>query len=136
MASIKIRKTVPVYSSEKQSYDITVEALEAADMPLEIFVFKRGTPVLPAPGGTAPATEPEDIFISIADPVDLEEYPVNGPDMAKSNPYFRLAKVTIRMRSVLDLEHLWQYITEDVQGLVDALNSSELPGSSEEITFS
>ena len=57
------------------------------------------------------------------------------PDLSKSNPYFRSKIATFRLRSVLDLAHLWKYIMEDVQGLVDALNSAVEEGSTEEVTF-
>lgn len=136
MVQITIRKTVPVYTSEKQSYDLQLEVTAAADMPREIFVFKHGLQILPPPPVQSPAATPQDIFICIADPVALEEYPAKAPDGDPSNPYFRVACITLRFRSVLDLQRTWTYIMQDVQGLVDALNSSIEEGSSEDITFS
>ena len=133
--SITVRKTVPPIGPAMQSYDLTVEVLSAIGMPQEIFVFKRALPTLPAPPTQAPAQAPMDLFISIADPVDLEDYQVGVPDMANSNPYFRTKIVTLRYRDLVDLERDWVYINEDIQGLVDALNAAIQPGTSEEITI-
>lgn len=135
MASIAIKKTIPKYSSDMQSYDMKLEIESADGMPREIFVFKRGLPQMPAPGTQAPASPPADWFISIADPVDLEEYPVNSPDTGNDCPYFRVDSVTFKYRSILDLQADWGYISEDVQGLVDAINAAAEPGSTETVEF-
>lgn len=136
MPSITIKKTVPPISPTMQSYDMTLEVTTATDMPREIFVFKKSLPTLPAPPVQAPAAAPGDLFISIADPVDLEEYPVDTPDMANSNPYFRTKIVTLRFRSLVDLEDTWVYINQDIQGLVNALNAASQPGTTEEVIIS
>ena len=135
MARITIKKTVPKYTSEKQSYDMTLEVTRADGMPGEIFVCKRGLPQLPPPGTQAPAGDATDWFISIADPVDLEEYPIDSPDTANDSPYFRLKIFTFRFRSVLEMDECWSYIMLDVQGLVDALNSATEEGSTETVEF-
>lgn len=134
--SITLNRTVPAIGPAMQSYDLTVEVTSATDMPQEIFVFKRALPSLPAPPTQGAAAVPVDLFISVADPVDLEEYPVNTPDMMNSNPYFRTKIVTLRYRNLVDLERDWVYINEDAQGLVDALKAAVQPGTSEEVTVS
>lgn len=136
MASITIRKTIPAVQPLMQSYDMTVEVTSATDMEQEIFVFKQALPTLPAPPVQAPAAPAKDLFVMVADPVDLEEFPVGSPDMANSNPYFRLKIVTLRYRSLVDLEQDWVYINEDIQGLVNALNTASQAGTTEEITIS
>lgn len=131
MAKLTFTTTVPPLGPDMQSYDLTVEITGAQDMPAEVFVFKRGLPELPAPAQPGEALEPRNIFISVADPVDLEDYPANIPDIANSNPYFRLKVVTLRFRSLLDLNETLEYITADLQGLVDALNAALQPGTQE-----
>lgn len=134
--SITVRKTISPITENMQSFDMTLEITSASDMPMEVFVFKRGLPVLAPPPSAAPATPYPDIFISIADPVDLEEYPVGAPDMANSDPYFRLKIVTLRFRSLVELNRTWVYINEDLQGLVNSLKAASQPGTMEEITIS
>ena len=134
--SITLKKTVPPIGPAMQSYDLTVEVTAATGMPQEVFVFKRSLPTLPAPPAQAQPADPVDLFISVADPVDLEEYPIGSPDMANSNPYFRTKIVTLRYRDLVDLEQDWVYINEDIQGLVDALKAATQPGSTEETTIS
>lgn len=136
MANLTFKTTIPPLGPELQSYDLTVEITGAQGMPLEVFVFKRGLPELPAVARPGEAGEPRDIFISVADPVDLEDYPADSPNTGDGNPYFRLKVITLRSRSMLDLNETLQYITADLQGLVDALNTALQPGTQESVTVS
>lgn len=130
MASITVRRNVPNFEDiPVQSYDMIIEVLDATDMPKEIFVFQKG--IMPAREGA----ERTDGFTSVADPVDLEELPVEVPDPVDMNPYYRSDKVQLRFRSVVDLEETWGYIRQDIQGLVLALNTGVEGGSSEDVTF-
>ena len=135
-ASITITRSQPPITAPMQSYDMTVAATAAAGMSLEVFVFKRMLPALPMPGQNTPARNALDEFIKVADPVDLEELPVDMPDMEHGDPRFRTAIVTFRFRCLVDLEETWVYINEDLQGLVNALNVAEQPGTMEAVTIS
>lgn len=135
MAHLKVKRTCSDLAENAQSYDMKVEITEASDMPSEVFVFKRSLPLLPPPGTEGAVTQAPDIFISVADPVDLEEYPVGAPDQSGTNPYFRLSSVDLKFRSVVDLNETWQYIIEDLTGLVAAVNAPLQPGTIEETTI-
>jgi hypothetical protein len=114
-----------------QSYDLKALVESATDMPKEIFVFQRG--VAPAtPAGLQP---PSDRFICIADPVDLEEYPVGAPALDAEMPYYRLSEVTMRFRSMTELEFTRDLIEDDVQRLVAALKASSTLPVTEEVTY-
>jgi hypothetical protein len=131
MASITLRKAVaPFESMPVQSYDMVVEVLSAQGMPKEIFVFQHG--IAPPYTGAEP---PTDYFVSIADPVDLEDYPPEAPNMENWNPFYRTATATLRFRSLQDLEETWEFMQQDVRGLVDALNTGVTGGSSEDVIF-
>ena len=131
MASITIRKSIPDFEREDvQSYDMVLEVMDAQDMPKEIFVFESG--IAPARTPEEPAS---DYFVFIASPVDLEEIPVNTPESNGKNPFYRVEKITLRFRCMLDLEEAWEYIKQDIQGLITALNLGIEGGSSEDVTF-
>jgi hypothetical protein len=133
MASIEIRRTMTRDNGEpRQSFDMKVETLNATDMPTEVFVFQAGV----APVRTNQQPEPTDYFISIADPVDLEELPIGSADPANGIPFYRETTVFFRARCLEDLDEAWNFIQEDVQGLVDALNTGLDEVETEDITFS
>jgi len=113
-----------------QSYDLRVVIDAAVDMPEEIFVFQRGAS--PAPSAGAETT---DNFICIADPVDLEDYPVSAPDLESEIPYYRLKEVTLRFRSMEILEEVKDYIAADLQELVDSLTAAANVTLMEEVTY-
>jgi len=134
MAQIEIRRSIPTPEAGviRQCYDMRVEVLNATDMPTEIFVFQRGV----APARSGQVTEPTDAFKSVADPVDLEEYPPDAPDLQNEIPFYRLSEVTLRFRSQIELEETWGYIAEDIQGLVTALNIGLDDPQTDDFTFS
>jgi len=113
-----------------QSYDLRVVVDAAVDMSEEIFVFQRGA--APAPTVGAKLT---DNFICIADPVDLEDYPVNAPNLEAEIPYYRLKEVTLRFRSMEILEEVKDYIAADLQELVDSLTAAANVTLMEEVTY-
>ena len=131
-ATITVRRSVPDFEKrDVQSYDMEIEVLSAVDMPKEIFVFQVGV--------AAPRTagdEKTDLFVAVADPVDLEDYPVTPPNPVDDNPFYRSGKISLTFRSVQDLNETWEYISSDIAGLVAALNAGVQGGSTEDIVYS
>ena len=125
--------TVKWYRSEivpkLQSYDLRVLVEATTDMPEEIFVMQRGVPV---PGEE---TDVGDSFVCLADPVDLEEYPVNAPDLENEMPYFRVKDITLRFRNMEILEETMALLADDIQNLVNALKAAEVIPLYEEVTY-
>lgn len=74
-------------------------------------------------------------FISIADPVDLEEYPEDAADIERGTPYFLKDSVELLFRSNDELEGTWAAIQSDVQGLVLAINAATETDATQEVTF-
>ena len=130
-ATITVRRSIPDFEArDVQSYDMVLEVLSAVDMPKEIFIFQRGiAPAYEKDG------EPTDMFVAVADPVDLEEMPTTPDSPIIDQPFYRSDKVTLRFRSVTDLEECWAYISSDITGLVAALNSGVEGGSTEDIVY-
>lgn len=105
------------------AYGLQVTVTSSTLQP-EVFIFRRGA--TPAPvTGYAPDEEPTDTFICIADPVDIEDVPVNEPDLANEMPYYRVAEVLLYFRSPEDLEETKQHIEDDLNVLVRTLQALE-----------
>jgi hypothetical protein len=115
-ASIEVRFSQDPPSPDKQSYDLKVEVLSAIEMPEEIFLLQRHVAPAMEGGGT-----PQDLFISVADPLDLEEYPAG---MDPKFPCYRVSVVVLRFRDQASLLQTKQFIIDDIQGLVDAINGA------------
>ena len=92
--------------------------------------MQRGVPV---PGEDA--EDVDDSFVCLADPVDLEEYPVDTPDLANEMPYFRVKDITLRFRSMEILEETMALLADDIQNLVNALKAAEVIPLYEEVTY-
>jgi hypothetical protein len=115
---------------EHQAYGLRVLISASSGMPKEVFVFQHGTAPPPEAG-----EDPTDEFVCLADPVDLEEVPPNTPDLDNDMPYFRLAEVTLYYRSVAELEDAQTLIAEDLQRLVDSINTLETMPLTSEVTY-
>ena len=122
------------YVSQKQeglfSYDLRVVAVNAVDMPKEIFIFQRN--VAPAESAN---DQPTDQFVCLADPVDMQEVPVNAPDLANEMPYYRSAEVLLRFRDMTTLGETKDLIDQDIQILVDSLKAAASMDVMEEKTY-
>ena len=130
MAELTVRFSRSEIAPDLQSYDLRVEITSATDMPTEVFVLHRQV----APPQSIGA-EPTDVFQCVADPVDLEEFPPGSPSVAEDEmPYYRVNDITLRFRSVSELEDVRRGIDEDLKGLVRALNFAETLPIQEEIT--
>lgn len=103
-----------------QSFDLVITILSAIGMPEEVFVFQRGV----SPAGSM-GEDPTDRFVCIADPVDLEEFPVNSPDLMNEIPYYRVNNVTLRYRSMSELNEARDMIAADLAQLVTSLRVSD-----------
>ena len=129
-ATITIERKQPVPDGTiKQGYYLIVEALSATDMPTEIFVFQRTTQY-----GESADDQFGDLFVNVASPTDIQETPVGAPN-DDNNPYYRTSDLTLCFRSEVELEECWEYIKEDIEGLVAALKSLENLEQVEEVTF-
>jgi len=113
-----------------QSYDLRVEVVSATDMPTKIFVMQRGAPPAPMVGETV-----TDRFICIADPVDLEEFPEDDPDIDNEIPYYRIDDITLRFRSLDILQETRDLIDADLKQLVKTMKLVAVMEVLEEVTY-
>lgn len=129
---IKLRYSQPAVQTDRLvAYGLQVEVVNAVDMPSKIFVFQRAV---------QSATDPEantlgDKFVSVADPVDLEQYPEDVPDVAHAVPYYRKAAVTFVFRSVAELEEVKALLDADVTRLVESLKALATLPVQAEVTY-
>ena len=128
--TIDVRYSVNEKQEGLFSYDLKVEVLAATDMPEEIFIFQRC--VEPAESVN---TQPTDQFVCLADPVDLQEVPVNVPDPANEMPYYRTKEVLLRFRDMTTLTETKDLIAQDVQLLVDSLKAAATLTATEDVTY-
>lgn len=128
--SIDIRYYVTTKQHELFCYALRVVAVQATEMAKEIFVFQRN--VAPA---MSENTQPTDQFVCLADPVDLEEFPVDSPDLDNEMPYYRADEVTLLFRDMTSLQETQELIASDVQQLVDSLKAQSSLELMQEVTY-
>jgi hypothetical protein len=128
-ASLVARYWITKPEANLQSYDLRVEIQTATDMPKEVLVMHRGV---------APALRPDDdltdLFQCVADPVDLEEFPTTAPDLTNEMPYYRVDDITLRFRSMGELEDVRKWIDADLKDLVTSLKAGDSLTSYEVVT--
>ena len=112
------------------AYLLRVEVSHATDMTDKIFVFQRNVMSL-----DAEANRLSDQFMSIADPVDLEEFPEDAPDLDNQMPYYRKNSVDLVFRSMVELEETKALIEADIRTLVNSMKASQTVVTMEEATY-
>lgn len=130
-ASITIRYYTNEETSNEQSYPMRVVADSATDMPTEIFVFQRRVDA---------AMDPEendlgDLFVKIADAIDLEDYPTSPPASVEENPYYRVDEVTLYFRSYDELVETKTLMAACISKLVDSLKLADNLAEMDEVTY-
>ena len=113
-----------------QGYRLALVAV-GTDMPSEIFVCQRRVP-----SATDPAyNDLPDKFISLADPVDLEQYPAGSPDLGGQVPFYRVSEITLVFRTIQELEETKVMLDADIRELVHSLKTMEAATVTEEISY-
>lgn len=91
---------------------------EDSGMDPAVFVF-RVHPPDPRTGETPVS------FVTVASPVDMEDYPTEAPSRDLSNPFFRTNTVELDFRSVAELNETWHEILRLLDGLLHGLDRLE-----------
>lgn len=100
------------------AFRLRLEATEALDMDDRVFLFRR-SPVNPY------TNDVFDTFVTVCSPVDMEDYPPEEPDPAKTYPFFRKADVELDFRTAAEAEEAYVAIIGLLNNLVTALNQLE-----------
>lgn len=116
MISLQVQYSHSSSNNTLFGYVLKVAVTNAVGMPAEIFMFQRGAEPAPTAGA-----QPQDRFVCIADPVDLDEIPVSAPDLAEEIPYYRLAQVSLAFRCVEDRDETQALISADINKLVETM---------------
>lgn len=64
-------------------------------------------------------------FVTVASPVDMEDYPADTPSPDLSNPFFRRSVVELDFRSMHQLHDTWTNIIQLIRNLLRALDQLE-----------
>lgn len=84
---------------ERLSQDLIVTVTAQTGVgTLKLFVMRRN-PMLLQPAFGEQHPDPDE-FSHVASPVDLEEHPEDSPNLEAGSPYFRVASVHLRFRSI------------------------------------
>ena len=98
------------------AFRLRVEASDpVGHVPAEVFLYDR-KPRNPHTGDRG------DVFIGVASPVELADYPVGAPDPATPYPFFRLAYVELDLPAALTADRVWRELRNQVAVLCAALD--------------
>ncbi len=117
MASLSVNYTISPETVDQRRLTVTVAEVTGLDT--NIFVFQR----LPLTDSPTPIDE----YIGVASPADLSQYPASDPG---SGTYWRSSSAVLDFRSTELLELAVDNIREDIQSLVDSVNTLSTIGSS------
>ena len=96
-------------------FNLFVQAGMAIGMSDKVFIHQRSAP-------DTYTGEVCDEFVTIAGPVDMEEWPENDPDPSLPAAFFRKSTADVIVRSTAEAQILWEHMKKEVCILVDALN--------------
>lgn len=114
-ASLTVQYSTSEPANNLFGFALTATVTAAAGMSPAVFMYQR------VPG--LPNCDPIDNFICVADPVDLEELPVDQPDLTSEIPYYRAATVTLYFRSIIELNEAKSELEGDLRVLVLSVNA-------------
>ena len=95
-------------------YRVRVVASDPVGMDGYVFLFHR-KPVNPH------TDTADDVFVGVASPVEMADYPVGSPNGLTPYPYFRLDYFEIDVPSATLVAHVWDGVVNQVDVLVRAL---------------
>jgi len=103
-----------------QGYKLKATAV-GTGMSSKVFVCQRRVPS----ATDSEYNELPDEFVSLADPVDLEQYPEDEPNLGDNIPYYRVDSITLVFRSAPELEEVRLLLDEDIQHLLTSLEAMD-----------
>jgi len=119
--SLKVRYSGPADELEHEAYPLRLEVTEATGMPTKVFVFQARVPSATDPQ----ANRQPDEFKCVANPVTLDQYPEDAPDLANNIPYYRTDAVDLVFTSMLTLNEAVILFDAKFRRLVASLRALE-----------
>lgn len=113
---IQISREGTVWLPHMQSYKMIVKAINAQEMPAEIFIKQRLRNFV--------QDKFEDNFVAVATPTQLEDFPVNSPNADSS--FYRVSEIELVGRLPEALDAVFDTLLFEVQKLVQDLNSLDI----------
>ena len=112
-----VRYYGPEYTVGLIAFGLRVEAVSAEGMSKDIFVFQRRVPS----ATDAQANAQGDMFVNVANPVDLDNLPVGAPDLMDEVPFYRLSSVSLTFQNMQALHETMNLIDQDIRALVESV---------------
>ena len=113
---IQISRQGTVWLPHMQSYKMIVEAINAEEMPAEVFIKQRLRNFV--------QDNFTDNFVAVATPTQLEDFPLNSPDAESS--FYRVSKIELVGRLPENLDAIFDTLLFEVQKLVQDLNALDI----------
>lgn len=129
--SIKVKYYTNEITEGQQGYPLRIVASDAVGMPDEIFVLQHK--VLSAMDTELNTLD--DVFIKVAEPNALSEYPSEPPTDPVTNPYYRVNEILLYCRCQEDLLEVKGLIDDGIRGLIRALKAQDNMTAVEEIIY-
>lgn len=129
--NITVKYTQSDPATHSQGYRLGLYVKNANGMPPEIFVCQKRQPSTTDPS----YNDLPDKFISLADPVDLQHYPVGEPDLDSQIPFYRVSSIELVFRSAPEMAEVKQMLDEDIRELVHSLHLMQDNSVTEEKTY-
>ena len=131
MASITVRYYTHEETENHAGYPLRVVVENAVDMPEEILVFQRAV----ESAMDAQENALGDLFIKIADPLDLEELPVDPPEGPTETPNYRQKEVTLYFLTQDQLYETKGLIAGCINDLVRSVELADELTEMDEVTY-
>lgn len=113
-----------------EGFRLTVTAVEANKMPLEIFLYRKAV-IDPTDENTPLGDE----FLGVCSCVDLTEYPISAPAAGASPAFFRKKLFDLVLPSQTLALDVWLTVLEEVRVLVESLNKLDYLNEEHVITI-
>jgi hypothetical protein len=109
-----VRRAIALEPNEPQSSVVELEITAANDTVTELFVKQRRI--------TSGLPSFEDVFVAVASPAQIEEFPANVPDTTN---FFRTDKITLVAENEALLDELVDTVVEELSVLLNNLTAQE-----------
>lgn len=105
-ASLTAKYTYSTQRNSRLAYILRVEITESEYLPQEVFIYRVN------------AHDGDAYFVAVSDLLDIEETPINEPDLESGNVYFRMNYVELYFNSMEALQKARDSMEEYLRNLV------------------
>jgi len=115
ISAVRLTKTIDTNVQEFDGIMLTIEAMDADDVSVPVFVFQRE--VINEAEST-PDVRDKAFFSNVASPNDWQELPIGVPE-DEDIVLFLYHKIQVFVRTAADAEYIWTEVSKDVRALIE-----------------